>query len=210
MKKYHIFDLDGTLIDSMGYWAEAMIEILKEGGVQPPEDIVRIITPLGAAGTAKYYVEMGVEGTVQSIMEKQRQKLVPYYADVITLKPFARDYLMMLKEKGDGLYVLTASPHAFTDPVLRRNGIYDLFDGVWSSDDFDYTKVQKEIYFQAAERIGCRVEDIIFYEDNANAIKAGNAAGVATVGLYDKTSAECSDEVPKVCDRYVMSFEELM
>ncbi len=208
--KYHIFDLDGTLIDSMEYWAQAMIEILIEGGIEPPEDIIRIITPLGAEGTAKYYVKMGISGTVESIMDTQPRKLVPYYTDVITLKPFVKEYLSSLKAKGDRIYVLTASPHAFTDPVLKRNGIYDLFDAVWSSDDFDYTKVQCEIYRQAAQQIGCRVEDIVFYEDNANAIKVGNAAGVETVGLYDKTSAECSDEVPKVCGKYVMSFEELL
>lgn len=61
-----------------------------------------------------------------------------------------------------------------------------------------------------ARRIGCRVGDIVFYEDNANAIKAGNAAGVFTVGIYDKTSAECNDEVTNVCDKYVMSFKELL
>lgn len=210
MKKYHIFDLDGTLVDSMPYWAQAMTDIVKEGGIKPPEDIIKIITPLGSADTAEYYVKIGVEGTVESIMEKQRRKLLPYYTDVIPLKPFVREYLAGLKENGNGLYVLKASPRAFTEPVLKRNGFYDLFDCVWSSDDFDFTKVQKEIYFEAARRIGCGVGDIVFYEDNANAIKAGNAAGVFTIGIYDKTSAECSDEVPNVCDKYVMSFKELL
>lgn len=208
--KYHVFDLDGTLIDSMPYWAQGMIEILIEEGKEPPEDIIKIITPLGNRGTAEYFVGMGIDKTVDELIVKMREKLVPLYEKVIPLKSDIREGIQAIKDRGDEVYVLTASPHVFTDPVLLRNGAFDDFKEVWSSDDFSFTKAQKEIYFEVADRIGCRVEDIVFYDDNPNALAAARDAGVYTVGVYDETSAANCANVRDFCDDYIVSFKELI
>ncbi len=209
--KHHVFDLDGTLIDSMPYWAAGMIGLLREQGIEPPEDIIKIVTPLGNRGTAEYFISLGVDMDVETLMAKMREKLVPLYENVIPLKECVREGIAAVKERGDEVYVLTASPHVMTDPVLKRNGAFDDFKVVWSSDDFNHTKAQKEIYFETAERIGCRVEDIVFYDDNPNALIAAREAGVETVGVYDKTSVEVTDyNIADVCDRYINSFKELL
>lgn len=210
MKKYHVFDLDGTLIDSMPYWAESMIGLLREEGIEPPEDIIRIITPLGNRGTAQYFIDMGVNYELEELMAIMRNRLVPLYESVIPLKSFVRDAVNALKDRGDEVYVLTASPHVMTDAALKNNGIFDEFKFVWSSDDFDFTKAQKEIYKQTADRIGCNVEDIVFYDDNPVAVAAAKEAGVFAVGVYDETSASFCDYLPEVGDGYISSFEELI
>ena len=121
-----------------------------------------------------------------------------------------REYVEKLKKEGCKLYVLTASPHACTDPCLKRNGIFELFDTVWSSDDFGITKANPQIYRDAAERIGCEISDIMFYDDNFTALETAKKAGLATTGVYDPASDDFKDGILATADVYINSFEELM
>ena len=108
------------------------------------------------------------------------------------------------------LNVLTASPHITLDPCLKRIGIYDLFDNVWSCDDFSTTKADPEIYKMAAERMGEGVEDILFLDDNYNADKTAKSAGMQVCGVYDDSSKEYVDEIKSVADYYIYDFSELL
>ena len=212
MKKVHIFDLDGTLIDSMTQFPKANLRVLEEEGITPPEDVVNIITPLGYRGAAEYFINtLGVKASCpEEIMKRVESYLIDDYTNNIPLKPFVREYVEKLKKDGCKLYVLTASPHACTDPCLKRNGIYELFDTVWSSDDFGITKANPQIYRDAAERIGCEMSDIMFYDDNFTALETAKKAGLATTGVYDPASDDFKDGIVATADIYINSFEELM
>ena len=118
--------------------------------------------------------------------------------------------LRALKARGDDLNVLTASPHDTLDPCLKRLGIWDLFTNVWSCNDFDTNKANPEIYRMAAARLGCRVEDVIFLDDNYNADKTAAEAGMRVWGVYDDTSAEYADEIKSVTERYITDFSEIL
>lgn len=212
MKKVHIFDLDGTLIDSMTQFPKANLRVLEEEGITPPEDVVNIITPLGYRGAAEYFINtLGVKASCpEEIMKRVESYLIDDYTNKIPLKPFVREYVEKLKKEGCKLYVLTASPHACTDPCLKRNGIFELFDTVWSSDDFGITKANPQIYRDAAERIGCEISDIMFYDDNFTALETAKKAGLATTGVYDPASDDFKDGIVATADIYINSFEELM
>ena len=212
MKKVHIFDLDGTLIDSMTQFPKANLRVLREEGVTPPDDVVNIITPLGYRGAAEYFINtLGVKASCpEEIMKRVESYLIDDYTNVIPLKPFVKEYVEKLKKDGCRLYVLTASPHACTDPCLKRNGIYDFFDTVWSSDDFGITKANPEIYRMAAERIGCDIDDIMFYDDNFTALETAKKAGLTAIGVFDPASDDFKESIIRISDRYVVTFEELM
>jgi FMN phosphatase YigB (HAD superfamily) len=96
------------------------------------------------------------------------------------------------------------------DPCLKRLGIYDIFDNVWSCDDFKTTKANPEIYRMAAEKIGVSVEDVSFLDDNYNADKTAKSAGMRVVGVYDESSREYVEEMKALCDGYIYNFKELM
>jgi beta-phosphoglucomutase-like phosphatase (HAD superfamily) len=85
-----------------------------------------------------------------------------------------------------------------------------LFDNVWSCDDFDTTKADPDIYVRAAQRLGVSVEDVIFLDDNLNAIKTAKRAGMQVFGVYDASSADCATEMREVSHRYIQSFTELI
>ena len=209
MKNY-LFDFDGTLVDSMPTYVSMMLRILDENGIKYSDDIVKIITPLGYAGTAKYFVEMGLDKPVDELIATMNSYALVAYRDKIGAKKNVIEALKSLKADGCGLHILTASPHTMLDPCLKRLGIFDLFDNVWSCDDFSTTKADPEIYRMAAKRIGAPVNEIIFLDDNFNADKTAKEAGMIVYGVYDDSSAEFEDEMRRITDRYIMDFSELV
>ena len=207
--KTYLFDFDGTLVDSMPTYGALMIRILNEAGIEYPDNIIKIITPLGFIGTAEYFIEMGMKGERDEIVAKMRAYATDAYTNDVPAKDFVIETVKALKARGDSLNVLTASPHTSLDPCLKRLGIFDLFDNVWSCEDFGTTKADPAIYEMAAEKLGKSVRDVYFLDDNLNACTTSMSAKMKTIGVYDNSSAEYTDEIKAVCDAYINDFSEL-
>lgn len=203
----YLFDFDGTLVDSMPYWSAKMINILEKSGVSYPADIIKIITPLGDEGTARYFREvLGVQMEIHEMIEEMHAYALPKYRDTIPLKDGVSEYIKMLFDAGCSLNVLTASPHNMLDPCLKRNGIYEMFDNVWSCEDFAMTKADPGIYRAVADKLGTSPGDIVFFDDNIGAVKTAASAGVCTVGVYDVSGEDFAAELKETADRYIMTF----
>ena len=206
----YLFDFDGTLVDSMPSYISAMLRILDENNVKYGEDIIKTITPLGYAGTAKYYVEaFGVPLSETQIVAQMKEYAYVEYAHHIQAKENVIETLRRLKENGADLHILTASPHTVLDVCLERLGMTDLFTNVWSCDDFGTTKADPEIYRRAAERIGKPIDEILFLDDNYNADKTAASAGMKVCGVYDASSKDYTDEIKSVSHHYVTDFSEI-
>ena len=207
----YLFDFDGTLVDSMPAFVSVMLRILDENNIKYENDIVKIITPLGYAGTARYFInELKLESTEEELISLMNRYAYDEYAYRIPAKNNVVKVLQSLKESGASLNVLTASPHSVLDPCLKRLGIFDIFDNVWSCDDFATTKADPYIYVRAAERMGERVENVLFLDDNYNADKTAKTAGMKVCGVFDESSRDYVDEIKSVTDHYVYDFSELL
>ena len=205
----YLFDFDGTLVDSMPSYVALMLRILDENNITYGDDIVKIITPLGYGGTAEYFIKMGIKLSKEELIAKMNEYAFVEYAYNIPAKPGVIPALKKLKENGAGLNVLTASPHTVLDPCLKRLGIYDLFDNVWSCEDFSTTKADPGIYVEAAKKLGKPMESVLFLDDNYNADKTAKSAGMKVCGVFDESSAEYAHEIKAVADHYVYDFSEL-
>lgn len=207
--KTYLFDFDGTLVDSMPTYVACMLRILDENGIAYESDIVKTITPLGLLGTAKYYQALGIDRSVEEIVGQMERYMLEEYTLRIPAKEHVVDTLRFLKARGDRLNVLTASPHITLDACLKRLSIFDLFDNVWSCDDFATTKADPAIYRMAAERLGVSVGEVLFLDDNYNADVTAKEAGMVVCGVYDPSSEEYTEEIRAVTDFYIRDFSEL-
>ena len=205
----YLFDFDGTLVDSMPTFVSMMLRILDENELPYGDDIVKIITPLGYGGTADYFIQLGMKLPKDEILALMHRYALDAYVNEIPAKAHVIEALKAMKARGDSLNVLTASPHPMLDPCLKRLGIYDLFEEVWSCDDFNTTKANPEIYKMAAERLGKQVEEVLFLDDNYNADKTAKTAGMPVCGVYDASSDEYTEEIKSITDYYIYDFSEL-
>ena len=204
-----LFDFDGTLVNSMPTYVSSMLRILDENGVAYTEDIVKTITPLGLSKTADYFISLGIPKTKDQLLQIMGEYMLDAYLYRIPAKPHVVETLHQLKASGAKLNVLTASPHVTLDPCLKRLQMYDLFENVWSCEDFSTTKADPEIYKMAAERLGASVEDVLFLDDNLNADKTAKSAGMLVCGVYDDSSKDDTEEMKQISDYYIYDFSEL-
>ena len=132
------------------------------------------------------------------------------YFHTIPSKMNVPEVLQELKNRGASLNVLTASPHITLDACLKRLGLWELFDNVWSCDDFNTTKADPQIYVRAAEKMNTTVENVLFLDDNLNADLTAKAAGMQVCGVYDESSKDYVEQMKAANDYYIYDFQELL
>ena len=206
-----IFDFDGTLVDSVPVYTAAEIRILEENGVAYPENVGEIVTPLGYKGTAEYFInDLGLDLSFDEVMALLREYMVVAYTNDVLAKNHVIDVLKELKAKGKSLNILTASPHLTVDPCLKRLGIYEMFDNIWSTDDFGLIKSNPEIFVQAAKRLNKETKDVMHFDDSLEAIRTAKKAGMKTCGVYDDLWKKDTDQIIETADYYIHDFSTLM
>ena len=179
-KKGIIFDLDGTILDSMHIWEEIDKKFLGKRGLEVPEDYLRSIAPLGFERAAVYTIErFGFLETPEQIIAEWYQMATDAYANQVQLKPSAEEYLRYLKKRGIKIGIATSCEPQMFLPALERNGILDLFES--------YTTVREVPRVQGA-----------------------NAGGFYTVGVYDAHSKDEWEEIQRHADSFIYSYKELI
>ena len=179
----YLFDFDGTLVDSMPTYISAMLRILDENNIPYENDIIKIITPLGLIKTAEYFVNMGLDLEKDELISVMKQYMMEEYLYHIPAKNNVVDVLKKLKETGASINILTASPHITLDACLKRLCMYELFDNIWSCDDFNTTKSDPEIYKMVAKKLNKNINDILFLDDNLNAIETAKSSNLKVCGV---------------------------
>lgn len=205
----YIFDFDGTLVDSMPAYAQNMLRLVNEVGLGDAKDVIKIVTPLGYKGAAEYLRTIGMEMEIDEFIKTATTRVAYEYENNIPAKPYVKEKLVELKANGHSLNVLTASPHSVLDVCLKRLGMFDLFDNVWSCEDFNMTKADPQIYHEAAKKLGKKVEECSFIDDNINAVTAAKKANMISIAVYDESSKDFIEEMKAATDRYIFDFREL-
>lgn len=211
-KKIYIFDLDGTLIDSMTMaWEKVMLKYLDDHGVVYPPDIISRVVALGFQGLVAYYKEhFHINEPAEKMLADILNGLQGLYDNVIPAKPNVEETLIALREKGIRLNVLTASPHRFLDPCLKRLGLIGYFDNLWTVEDLGVTKADPRIYEIIAQKLGVATSDCVMVDDSLPSLRTAKSAGVFTVGIYDEISKHHENIIREFVDQYIYNFKELL
>lgn len=197
--KAAIFDLDGTLLDSMGVWDQVDIDFLAKRGIAVPDDYMTKVASMQFRQIAEYTIaRFDLPDTPEALMAEWDEMAAVAYGTVVEAKPYAHDYLRALKESGAALAVATSLPPHLREPAMRHVGIDRYFDQVVSVDDAgDVGKDRPDVYLLAASRLGVEPECCTVFEDLLVAMKSAKSAGMRVWAMHDDSSAR---DWPMICE----------
>lgn len=209
--KGFIFDLDGTLLDSMPVWDEIYAAPFREYGIDVPDGYILKVNHMSLNDCVRYTLTctpLPCDGEKLVSLWMERAKKA--YAESVGLKEGATQLLSMLRSEGIRLAVATALPYALFVPCLRRLKVYDAFDFFSSTDDVRQGKDGPDVYLNAARGLGLQAKECAVAEDSHIGIASAHAAGFYTVGIYDEASKSRTDEIKKYADVYAVDLYDLI
>lgn len=204
-----IFDLDGTLLNSMDSWEKIDIMFLSKRGLLVPSDYVTEICARSFEEAAQYTIErFDLPESVDAIIEEWNRMAAYEYKNNVGLMPYTFEYLTKLKEAHIKLAVATGLPEELYKPCLLHNGIYEMFDALCSTDQVKRGKEYPDIFLFAAEALQAIPAKCIVYDDVLPAVKSAKKAGMIVYGIYDKYSAHDQSEISVLADGYLLNFRD--
>lgn len=200
-----IFDLDGTLFDSLWVWEEIDRRFLNKRGYQVPPDYSQAISAMGFRRSAEYTIKrFGLAETPEKLMSEWMDMSREVYAHEVFLKPFAKEFLMRLSDKGVVLGIATSSDADLYMPALINNGIEKMFSVIMNTDGLR-GKDFPDVYLAVAAKMGLEPNDCVVFEDLPVALKSASSEGFKTVAVMDRHYA------PSCCgDFNIKGFIELL
>ncbi len=206
-----IFDLDGTLIDSMWVWDKVDKDFLGVRGFEVPPDYQKEIQALGFYETACYTIDrFGLKERPEDIIKEWNDMAERTYHKEVQIKPYARELLVCLREQGIHLGVATASYASLFTECLKRNRVYDFFECFTETSEVERGKGFPDIYIKAAGKLACSPQECLVFEDIHQGILGAKAGGFCTVGVFDKKSADSWAEIQHDSDYAIRGFGQLL
>ena len=204
-KQFAIFDMDGTLIDSMGFWEHLATDYLHSKGIQRiPEEILEQIEPMTMSESAALFQQVfGLNGNIEAEMNAMMDD---HYRKDIPLKPGVREYLQKLYTRGIRMCVASATAEHLMESCLTRLGVRDYFEFLLSCETVGAGKQSSLVYQEAARRLGACPSEIAVYEDALYALQTAKKAGFHVVGVYDR--AENWQKIGQEADEVIFNWEE--
>ncbi len=206
-----IFDMDGTLLNSMGMWYHLGEDFLRSQGFTPRERFWEDVHPETLLDGAAYYKDAyGFSQTPEELAGMLEDRITDFYTNHVTPKPGVEKFLSLLKLEGVEMYIATNTDRPLAEAALRHTGLESCFRGMLTCAEVGSRKHESaEIFFRAMARLRTRQETTVLFEDSLPAIRVAKAAGFRIAGVREAVFPQDQEEIQRLSDYYVRSFEEM-
>ena len=206
-----IFDMDGTLLDSMPIWRDLGTSVLRGLGIEPEPETDEMLKTLslwhGIAYCKEHY---HLPQTEEELIGRVVDRVADFYQHEVQAKPGVDKFLSLLKMEGVWMYVATATDRPLAEAALRHAGIDHYFRGLITVAEVGVGKKESaEIYERAMRRLQSNKKDTVVFEDAFHAIQTAKAAGFRVAAVYDASEEAHQEEIRGLADYYIRSFEEM-
>lgn len=206
-----LFDMDGTLVDSMWIWDQVDIDFLARYGITPPPGLKAAIEGMSYHETADYFkAAFHLQETPEEIIEIWNEMAYEQYAHAVPAKEGLQTFLDFLRENGIKTAICTSNSLYLTRAVLNKYPWLDRMDTIITSDLVKKGKPNPDVYLTAAARLGADPARCLVFEDLPNGILAGRNAGMTTCTLDDSFSLHLLERKRELADYYIHDYRELL
>lgn len=205
--KYAIFDMDGTLTQTMEIWDTVAGSFLMMRGIKP--DDKNIFREWGYDAGINYLIKKyKLPLTYDEVMAELIKILEYFYFNVAPAKAGAKEFLQKLKDNGVKMCVVSATNQYLVEACLKRNGMYDYFEKIYSTHEIGIHKDNRKIFDMASEFLGAE-GDVYVFDDAVYAIRTACEAGYKVVAVEDYSAEDHVDEIKALADYYVTDFSQM-
>ena len=207
-----IFDLDGTLIDSMGIWNQVDVEFLQRRNISVPDDLFKDMKAGNSfIEVAEYFIQkFALPYSPQKIMDEWTEMVAEHYRKDVKLKPGAKEFLDLLKKNKIKMGVGTSNNEFLAKIVLQANGILDYFDSIIIGKEEIKGKPFPDIFLKVASELNVKPKNCLVIEDVLVGVQAAKNAGMTVYAIYDEYSEPDKNEIKKIADFYADDFEQIL
>lgn len=204
--KGFIFDLDGTLLDSMPAWDHLLEHMLLKKGITPPADLLDRTKTLGLENaTGMILQEFGLTDDPAEVYQQFQNEMEYQYCNTIPLKPGVQEFLDAMRGNVP-MAVATATSRTLVEKVLEHHHLTDYFQSITTVAEVGIGKHDPKVFLTAAEKLGLPANACVVFEDSLTAVRSANAAGFYTVAIYEASNTREQEALQTEANRYIHDF----
>ncbi len=202
-----IFDMDGSLVDSMWIWKQIDIDYLGRFGHKLPETLQSEIEGMSFLETAIYMKKrFNIPQEIEEMIADWNHMAWDKYENEVFLKPGVAEFLKECQKRGIKLGIASSNSRELVENVIRSRGLQDVFGYIMTGSDNVKGKPAPDIYLRAAEGLGVKPEFCLVFEDIVQGILAGKSAGMRVCAVEDLYSVHQREEKRKLADYYIEDY----